>query len=106
MYVVTIGMMLGLRVSLFYNIDLDVDIVPFIFHECDRYVFPPTGSPTTPVHHLSHTFKFKDYAPKVFRQLRIFAGVETKTYLESISGDANYLQFNANSKRFVFSTSY
>lgn len=83
-YVTSIGMMLGLRVSLFYNAkSVSDDINP---HRealaSDHYVFPPGGSkkkdaPKTPKHHLSHTFKFKDYAPRIFHRIRLLSGIDT-----------------------------
>lgn len=112
MYVMSIGMMLGLRVSLYYNAgNVDEDVTEEDMISGDHYVFPPEGSskpglPQTPKHHLSHTFKMKDYAPKVFHRLRMLAGVDTRTYIESVSGDANFIQFTANSKsgQFFFFT--
>ena len=85
-YVTTIGMMLGLRVSLFYNAaSVCEEIDPHRDSRAsDHYVFPPEGCkrkdmPKTPKHHLSHTFKFKDYAPKVFHRIRLLNGISTKT---------------------------
>ena len=85
-YVTTIGMMLGLRVSLFYNAaSVCEEIDPHRDSRAsDHYVFPPEGCkrkdmPKTPKHHLSHTFKFKDYAPKLFHRIRLLNGISTKT---------------------------
>ena len=82
----TIGMMLGLRVSLFYNAaSVCEEIDPHRDSRAsDHYVFPPEGCkrkdmPKTPKHHLSHTFKFKDYAPKLFHRIRLLNGISTKT---------------------------
>jgi 1-phosphatidylinositol-4-phosphate 5-kinase len=107
MYVMSIGMMLGLRVSLMYNAaHVDEEITDEDMQAGDHYVFPPEGNlkpgyPATPKHHLSHTFKFKDYAPKVFHRLRLLMGVDTKRYMNSVSGNVNYVQFTSNSKRYV-----
>jgi len=112
MYVMTIGMMLGLRVSLYYNAtNADEAIKEKDVHSGDHYLFPPEGCskpglPHTPRHHLAHTFKFKDYAPKIFHRIRLLSGIDTKSYMDSVSGDANFVQFTSNSKsgQFFFFT--
>jgi hypothetical protein len=110
MYVMTIGMMLGLRVSLYFNAtNADEDVSDVDMQSGDHYVFPPEGCskpglPQTPRHHLAHTFKFKDYAPKIFHRIRLLSGIDTKSYMDSVSGDANFVQFTSNSKRLVCAT--
>lgn len=52
----------------------------------------------TPPHHLSHDFKFKDYAPKIFHRIRQLFGIDSASYMLSVSGNYNYLEFMANSK--------
>lgn len=45
----------------------------------DKYVFPPAGAGgrlPTPSHKLNRTFKFRDYAPKVFKNLRGLFGID------------------------------
>lgn len=45
----------------------------------DKYTFPPSGATgylVTPSHKLGRTFKFKDYAPKVFKKIREHFGVD------------------------------
>lgn len=45
----------------------------------DKYTFPPAGTSgrlATPSHQLNKTFKFRDYAPKVFKKLRAHFGIE------------------------------
>eukprot|EP00960_Hanusia_phi_P072842 767885-Hanusia_phi.AAC.8 len=54
------------------------DLDPMDFHECFK------SSTVTPEKGL---YKFKDYAPKVFRNLRFFFGVDDKAYLQSIQQD-------------------
>mmetsp|Transcript_21416 Transcript_21416/g.70952 ORF Transcript_21416/g.70952 Transcript_21416/m.70952 type:complete len:629 (-) Transcript_21416:146-2032(-) len=54
------------------------DLHPIDFHECFK------SSTVTPEKGL---YKFKDYAPKVFRNLRYFFGVDDKAYLQSIGQD-------------------
>lgn len=52
----------------------------------------------TPVHKLNQTFKFKDYCPKAFRAIRGMAGIDEGSYMRSVAGDFNYIEFIANSK--------
>jgi 1-phosphatidylinositol-4-phosphate 5-kinase len=68
----------------------------------DKLVFPPSGSTRpgriTPAHQLNHTFKFKDYAPRAFGALRTMFGVDPASYMNSVCGDFNFIQFIANSR--------
>jgi hypothetical protein len=63
-YMLTMGMMLGLRVAVgrqenpLENQELTIPD----FYQVDKYVFPPSGGGgylVTPSHKLGHTFKFK-----------------------------------------------
>lgn len=65
------------------------------------------GSATTPPHKLSHTFKFKDYAPLTFAYLRRIFGVNEFDFLLSVCGNANFIEFisNAKSGQFFFYSS-
>jgi 1-phosphatidylinositol-4-phosphate 5-kinase len=60
----------------------------------------------TPPHHLAHEFKFKDYAPKIFHRLRQLFGIDSASYMLSVCGNYNYLEFMSNSKsgQFFFYT--
>ncbi|CAM9870910.1 unnamed protein product, partial [Choristocarpus tenellus] len=80
-YNLTIRMMLGLRVAVgrqenpLCRKELSVED----FYQVDKYVFPPsgaTGMMVTPSHKFKDTFKFKDYAPKVFKKIREHFGVD------------------------------
>jgi len=98
-YIVTMGMMMGIRVSIDRTrADRAVPLLVRDFGKCDKLVFPPGGSKNTPPHQLNHTFKFKDYAPKVFRSIRLMYGVDDESYSRSVCGDFNYIQFIANSR--------
>ncbi|CAM9936246.1 unnamed protein product, partial [Sphacelaria rigidula] len=47
--------------------------------QVDKYTFPPAGANgrlPTPSHKLNKTFKFRDYAPKVFKKLRQQFGID------------------------------
>lgn len=59
--------------------------------------FPREGTPMTPVH-PSNDFKWKDYCPLVFRQLRDLWGVDTSDYMLSLCGDQALRQLNSPGK--------
>ncbi len=65
-----------------------LDEVDFQFVE--NVPFPPKGSTEqpfiTPPHSLAHTFKFKSYAPKIFKQLREFFDIDPVDYMQSVCG--------------------
>eukprot|EP01084_Bolivina_argentea_P042277 77980_1 len=67
------------------------------FLETKKYKFPSSGSETTPAHQMSD-FKFKDYCPQIFRQLREWFRISTQEYLVTICGDFKLLEFISNSK--------
>eukprot|EP01083_Nonionella_stella_P288276 980995_1 len=67
------------------------------FLETKKYKFPSSGSDTTPAHQMSD-FKFKDYNPSIFRQLREWFRISTEEYLITICGDFKLLEFISNSK--------
>ena len=67
------------------------------FLETKKYKFPSEGSDTTPAHQMSD-FKFKDYCPQIFRQLREWFRISTQEYLITICGDFKLLEFISNSK--------
>src|SRR5690606_12997177 len=70
--------------------------------ECqEKLEFPPEGQSgpvATPPHRLNQTFKFKNYAPKVFRSLRDYFGIDEAAFMLSLAGDYHYIEFLANSK--------
>ncbi|KAF0697469.1 Aste57867_11853 [Aphanomyces stellatus] len=45
-----------------------------------------------------HSFKFKDYSPDIFRQVRHCFGVDSADYMITLCGDSNYIEFMSNSK--------
>lgn len=67
------------------------------FLETKKYKFPSEGSELTPAHQMSD-FKFKDYCPQIFRQLREWFRISTQEYLVTICGDFKLLEFISNSK--------
>ena len=49
--------------------------------------FLARGTAETPAHTLNHDFKFKDYAPRVFRDLRELFGIATQDYMLSLTSE-------------------
>ena len=67
--------------------------------------FPPGGNldiehpeNSTQPHRLRETFKFKDYAPEAYRQLRKRFGIDDLQYMLSLCSSFNFLELNSNSK--------
>lgn len=60
------------------------------FNYVENIAFPPKGNSKppfiTPPHALMHTFKFKTYAPKVFRRIREFFGIDPGSFMLSVCG--------------------
>lgn len=60
------------------------------FEEIENVAFPQKGSNIapyiTPPHSLAHTFKFKSYAPKIFKQLSEFFDIDPVDYMNSVCG--------------------
>ena len=70
----------------------------FSLRYTDKYEFPKGGTAITPPHQLNQTFKFKDYAPTVFRRIRERFGIDSAEYMLSLCGIKNFIPFSANSK--------
>ena len=113
-YALSIGMMLGIRVCVGKTEQLLPGQAPppltfQDFMQVDKYIFPPNGNtdpdyPLTPPHQLSHEFKFKAYAPRIFAAIRTLFGVEAGHFMLSICGNYNFIEFisNAKSGQFFF----
>ena len=113
LYALSIAVMLGVRTSIartntiIASSDRKKLLSPHDFMAEEKYEFSPKGSATTPPHKLSHTFKFKDYAPVAFAYLRRMFGVNEFDFLLSVCGNANFIEFisNAKSGQFFFYSS-
>eukprot|EP00620_Florenciella_sp_RCC1587_P016204 CAMPEP_0182566816 /NCGR_PEP_ID=MMETSP1324-20130603/8176_1 /TAXON_ID=236786 /ORGANISM="Florenciella sp., Strain RCC1587" /LENGTH=586 /DNA_ID=CAMNT_0024780687 /DNA_START=8 /DNA_END=1768 /DNA_ORIENTATION=+ len=113
-YALTYAMMLGIRTTLsaktleeFQDPDRDlVDLATADFKHIDKITFRPEGSVAdgrknsynTPPHKLPHKFVFKDYCPKVYRQIRAFYGIQEEDYMLSMCGEFHFIEFMTNSK--------
>lgn len=114
LYAQSIAVMLGVRTSIARTNGLITAeghkkrwLVDEDFLKTEKYEFRPDGSEHTPPHQLSHTFKFKDYAPVVFAYLRRLFGINEFDFLLSVCGNANFIEFisNAKSGQFFFYSS-
>ena len=102
----TYDMMLGIRtvVSMYESKPLrEVQVKDF--KETIRLRFPQEGTKLTPAHEM-RDFKFKEYAPEVFRHIRDLSGISAEEYLLTVCGDFQFLEFISNSKsgQFFFYT--
>ncbi|KAA0157300.1 hypothetical protein FNF29_00652 [Cafeteria roenbergensis] len=68
------------------------------FNRVQKLFFPREGTAETPQLELPHSFKFKDYAPRVFRHLRERFGVNADEYKRSLGGFYDFIEFQSNSK--------
>jgi hypothetical protein len=103
-FALTWGMMMGVQMSidrqaefsekLCGNMDMCADLLQVTdFMAVDKYTIP------LEIKDMSSHFKFKDYAPLVFGNLRNFWGVDKYEYMNSICNpDTNFLEFMSNSK--------
>ena len=113
LYTLSIAVMLGVRTSIAKTNTIisatsrSNALTAQDFMAEEKYEFAPKGSATTPPHKLSHTFKFKDYAPLAFAYLRRLFGVNEFDFLLSVCGNANFIEFisNAKSGQFFFYSS-
>ena len=106
LYVITAGIMLGIRCSL-ENAKVEATLRSSRltledFNYVENVAFPAMGSDNlpypTPPHSLQRTFKFKSYAPRVFSRLRDLIDIDGDEYLQSICGNYNFIEFMSNSK--------
>ena len=103
-FALTWGMMMGVQMSigrqfdfsgnLCCDMDMRADSLKVNdFMVVDKYIIP------LEIKGMSSHFKFKDYAPLVFRNLRNFWRVDKYEYMHSICNpDSNFLEFMSNSK--------
>jgi len=115
------GLQLGIRVNVGMNQNVPFASTPEFdtFHEAVKLKFPPAGSSITPPHEGA-AFKFKDYAPVIFRNLREVFKIDTADYLVALCntqpdgsnalrimgtpGKSGSLFFFSNDMRFIVKT--
>ncbi|KAL3356877.1 hypothetical protein AABB24_017508 [Solanum stoloniferum] len=92
-YNVMLSLQLGIRNMTRYSVGKitpgqrrEVGASDFCACACSRMYFPKKGSQLTPSHQ-SEDFKWKDYCPVVFRNLRELFKIDTADYMMSICGN-------------------
>ncbi|TDH73148.1 hypothetical protein CCR75_006719 [Bremia lactucae] len=90
-YALTYGMMCGIRDSAGLQKPFKQRLTMDDFMSIDIKTFPQNSQ-------LQHPFKFKDYSPDVFRQVRRRFGIDLADYMLTLSGDFNFIEFMSNSK--------
>ncbi|OUM54822.1 hypothetical protein BVG19_g4255 [[Candida] boidinii] len=76
-------MITGIRVAVSKCSKMPHPIVDEDFHLTEKFMFDMEGSQLTPS--TKYDFKFKDYAPEVFRRLRQIFDIDPSDYLMSIA---------------------
>jgi Phosphatidylinositol-4-phosphate 5-Kinase len=94
----TYDMMLGIRTTV-GQVESRAwrELTQYDFQDMTWLRMPTEGSSVTPPHQM-RDFKFKDYAPEVFRHIRARFGIDPADYLLSICGSFDFLEFISNSK--------
>ncbi|TMW58178.1 hypothetical protein Poli38472_011766 [Pythium oligandrum] len=90
-YALTYGMMCGILNSAGLQNPFKQRLTMDDFMRVDKRVFPPNSK-------LQHPFKFKDYSPDIFRQIRRRFCIDSADYMVTLCGDFNYIEFLSNSK--------
>lgn len=91
-YTIMSNIQMGIRVSVgkVTPLPLKDPLAPEDFDSKTRIAFPKEGSLETPAHNFD-SFKFKEYAPMVFRHLRENWQIDAGDFMVSICGD-NHLR--------------
>lgn len=83
-YVMAYNMLTGIRVAVSGCSGVMKSLSDRDFRSSRKLTFNPDGSELTPS--SKYDFKFKDYCPEVFRELRSLFGIDPADYLMSITG--------------------
>ncbi|KAF0696726.1 Aste57867_12528 [Aphanomyces stellatus] len=92
-YTLTYGMMTGILNSAGSLNIFKQRLTMNDFMRVDKREFP-----ANPKSKLQHSFKFKDYSPDIFRQIRRRFDIDSADYMVTLCGDFNYIEFMSNSK--------
>eukprot|EP00803_Ostreobium_quekettii_P004207 evm.model.scf_1435.1 EVM.evm.TU.scf_1435.1 scf_1435:7254-16830(-) len=87
-YNIMVNLQLGIQYSVgkINTVRLHDGLKEHHFYEKVKLTFPRRGSKQTPPH-MSNDFKWKDYAPMIFRKLRENFGIDPADYLMSLCGN-------------------
>ncbi|KAK9167654.1 hypothetical protein Scep_002845 [Stephania cephalantha] len=93
------GLQLGIRFSVGRSNSISREISPEDFDPKEKFWtrFPPRGSKTTPAHSLME-FRWKDYCPMVFRQLRELLEVDSADYKLAICENGSLRELSSPGK--------
>ncbi|ONH70152.1 hypothetical protein BON22_0290 [Cyberlindnera fabianii] len=106
-YVVAYNMLTGIRVAVSRVSGIMHPLKEEDFKASKKLVFDVSGNELTPS--SKYDFKFKDYAPSVFRELRILFGLDPADYLMSLTSKYILSELNSPGKSgsfFYFSRDY
>lgn len=90
-YALTYGMMCGILNSAGLQNPFKQRLTMDDFMRVEKRSFPASSK-------LQHPFKFKDYSPDIFRQIRRRFNIDSADYMVTLCGDFNYIEFMSNSK--------
>lgn len=90
-YALTYGMMCGILNSAGLQNPFKQRLTMDDFMRVEKRSFPGSSK-------LQHAFKFKDYSPDIFRQIRRRFCIDSADYMVTLCGDFNYIEFLSNSK--------
>lgn len=90
-YALTYGMMCGILNSAGLQNPFKRKLTMDDFMRVDKHSFPASAK-------LQHPFKFKDYSPDIFRQIRRRFCIDSADYMVTLCGDFNFIEFMSNSK--------
>lgn len=90
-YALTYGMMCGILNSVGLQNPFKQRLAMDDFMHVEKRSFPASSK-------LQHPFKFKDYSPDIFRQIRRRFSIDSADYMVTLCGDFNYIEFMSNSK--------
>lgn len=106
-YVIAYNMLTGIRVAVSRCSGIMQPITDQDFRINKKLVFDVSGNELTPS--SKYDFKFKDYCPTVFRELRMFFGLDPADYLVSLTSKYILSELNSPGKSgsfFYFSRDY
>ncbi|EOD33866.1 hypothetical protein EMIHUDRAFT_455689 [Emiliania huxleyi CCMP1516] len=103
-------MLMGIRTAVgkFASKELPAEMGPAEFNQNWEGDFLASGTPETPAH--SHSdYRFKEYSPLIFRQLRERFGISSQDYMLSLTSEYVLVEMFTNSKSgsfFFYSADY
>ncbi|AET39226.1 1-phosphatidylinositol-4-phosphate 5-kinase Ecym_4149 [Eremothecium cymbalariae DBVPG len=106
-FIIAYNMLTGIRVAVSRCSGIMKPLTPRNFHQTKKLAFDYHGNELTPS--SQYAFKFKDYCPEVFRELRARFGLDPADYLMSLTSKYILSELNSPGKSgsfFYFSRDY